>query len=196
MIARRIVLAGMLGSLALVGCAHKKPEPPAPQPAQNDDAARKAEQARLAREKAEAAARAKAEAERKARAEAEHAREVLTARIHFNFDDSSILPQAQQILQQKAQILRSHPDIQMKIAGNADERGSEEYNLALGMRRAQAAKTFLTNYGLDASRFSTVSYGEERPIAQGHNEQAWAQNRRDDFTITAGANTLMPSMNH
>lgn len=196
MIARRIVLAGMLGSFALVGCAHKKPEPPAPQPAQNDDAARKAEQARLAREKAEAAARAKAEAERKARAEAAHAREVLTARIHFNFDDSSILPQAQQILQQKAQLLRSHPDIQLKIAGNADERGSEEYNLALGMRRAQAAKTFLTNYGLDASRFSTVSYGEERPIAQGHNEQAWAQNRRDDFTITAGENTLMPSMNH
>lgn len=192
MTARRIVVAGLLGSLVLVGCSTKKPEAPAPQPSQNA-AAQRAEQERLAREKAEAAARAKREAEARARAEAAQARQVLTERIHFNFDDATILPEAQQTLQQKAQILRSHPEIQLRIAGNCDDRGSEEYNLALGMRRAQAAKTFLVNYGLDASRFQIVSYGKDRPIAQGENEQAWAQNRRDDFTITSGGNSLTPS---
>jgi peptidoglycan-associated lipoprotein len=188
MIGQRMVVVGLLGSLVVVGCAKKKPEMPAPQ-AQADDSAARAEQERLA---AEQAAREKAAQEAAAAREREvaRARAVLTDRIHFNYDDSSILPEAQQTLMQKVDVLRKYPQIQLRIAGNCDERGSVEYNLALGMRRANAAKDFLVNYGLSASRFETVSYGEERPIAMGHDEAAWAQNRRDDFDITAGAETL------
>lgn len=191
--ARRMVVGVVVGAFALGACAKKQPEPPAPQPAttQNDDAAAE----RAAREREEAARRAREEAAARARAEAEHAKQVLTEMIHFAYDESTIDPEAQQILVQKASILRAHPELRMRISGHADERGSVEYNIALGMRRAEAAKAFLVNYGLDASRFETVTFGEERPIAQGHDESAWSQNRRDEFQITAGESSLMPSSN-
>lgn len=103
--------------------------------------------------------------------------------IHFEFDKSRITDEAAGILQRKAEILRQHPNLRITLEGHCDERGSLEYNMALGQRRAESTKRYLTQLGLSADMFSTVSYGEERPVAQGHNEQAWAQNRRAEFDI-------------
>jgi len=105
-------------------------------------------------------------------------------RVHFEFDKSNITSEAAAILQRKAEVLRNYPSLKLTIAGHCDERGSLEYNQALGQRRAESAKRYLVNLGLAESMFSTVSYGEERPIAQGANESAWAQNRRDEFNVT------------
>src|SRR5437867_2856440 len=82
------------------------------------------------------------------------------------------------------------PGLRVRISGHCDERGSDEYNLALGNRRATKAKEYLVQHGVDAGRVETGSYGEERPIAQGHDENAWAQNRRDEFEILAGGDVL------
>ena len=108
----------------------------------------------------------------------------INERIHFEFDRSNITNEAAATLQRKAEVLRNFPNLKLTIAGHCDERGSLEYNQALGQRRAEAAKRYLVNLGLAESMFSTVSYGEERPIAQGSNESAWAQNRRDEFNVT------------
>lgn len=113
--------------------------------------------------------------------------------IHFDFDKSDIKPEDRSVLDQKAAILSANPGLQIRIAGNCDQRGSDEYNLALGSRRAATAKTYLVNKGVDAGRITTVSYGKERPLAIGHDEASWAQNRNDQFEATAGAiNLRMP----
>jgi peptidoglycan-associated lipoprotein len=88
--------------------------------------------------------------------------------------------------------MAANPNLKIQISGHADERGSDEYNLALGNRRAAAAKRYLENKGIDGSRIDVVSYGEERPLNQGHDEAAYAQNRRDEFQVTAGGDTLVP----
>ena len=103
--------------------------------------------------------------------------------IPFEFDSAKLSDQAQQILRAKAEWLRKNPRAQIIIEGHCDERGTNEYNLALGDRRAFAAKTFLVDLGIDQSRITTVSYGEERPLDPGSNEEAWAKNRRDHFVI-------------
>jgi peptidoglycan-associated lipoprotein len=104
--------------------------------------------------------------------------------IHFEFDKSQLLPDAQEILKRKAAWLMAHPEVSaVTIEGHCDERGSNEYNIALGDRRAQSAKAFLVNLGVKSDRLSTVSYGEERPLDPGHNEAAWAKNRRAHFTF-------------
>jgi peptidoglycan-associated lipoprotein len=88
-------------------------------------------------------------------------------------------------------ILAANPAVRIQIAGNCDDRGSDEYNLALGNRRAVAAKQYLVGKGIDGGRIETVSYGEERPLAQGQSEAAWAQNRNDQFILTAGGSNLV-----
>ncbi len=108
---------------------------------------------------------------------------VLRERVHFEFDRSRITDEAAAVLQRKAEVLRANPDLQVTIEGHCDERGSLEYNMALGQRRAESARRYLTGLGVSDDMFSTVSYGEERPIAQGSNERAWAQNRRAEFKI-------------
>jgi peptidoglycan-associated lipoprotein len=150
-------------------------------------AAVRAEEARL---RAEEEARRRAEEE--ARRAVEEARATLTAKVYFDYDMSEIRPDAEQVLRAKLEILRNSPQVQLRIEGHADERGSNEYNLALGNRRAQAVVDFFTNFGLDGNRFSIVSYGEERPAAQGSNEEAWSQNRRAEFVITAGQDSINP----
>jgi len=87
------------------------------------------------------------------------------------------------VLQEKAEFLKNNPDIRIRIEGNCDERGTSEYNLALGERRADSAAKFLVSLGISPDRIETISYGEERPLALGHSEEAWAQNRRDDFVV-------------
>jgi peptidoglycan-associated lipoprotein len=117
--------------------------------------------------------------------------EQLGSVIHFDFDRSDIRPDDQPNLERKAAILRTNAGIKLRISGHADERGSDEYNLALGNRRALSAKQSLVNQGVEADRIETVSFGEERPVDPGHDESAWFQNRRDEFEVTARPPTLI-----
>lgn len=103
--------------------------------------------------------------------------------IHFAFNDYTIEPQDGQVLRQNAQWLESHPSTRVQIEGHCDERGSEEYNLALGAKRAQAAKEYLTELGIAGDRMSTISYGKELPLCTEHTEACWAKNRRDHFVV-------------
>ncbi len=102
-------------------------------------------------------------------------------RIHFDFDKYNIRADAVPIMQKNASWLKANPGVRTIVEGNCDERGTNEYNMALGERRAKAGKDYLVNLGVESSRIDTVSYGEERPLDPAHNEAAWAMNRRDDF---------------
>ena len=104
--------------------------------------------------------------------------------IHFDFDRFDLKPEDIDILNDKASFLKAHPDLKIRIEGNCDERGTTEYNLALGDRRAKAAQDYLVEQAIAKERISTISYGKERPLDPGHNEEAWAKNRRDHFVIT------------
>lgn len=99
----------------------------------------------------------------------------------FDFDKSDIRPDAQQALTGDASFLKDHADIKFTVEGHCDERGSEEYNLGLGDRRATAAKNYLVNLGVSGDRISTISYGKDRPFCTEHNEECWQQNRRAHF---------------
>jgi peptidoglycan-associated lipoprotein len=101
--------------------------------------------------------------------------------IHFDFDRADLTSDSQKRLDALADAMRTHKDVHIKVAGNCDELGTEEYNLALGQRRADAVKTYLGHLGVDHSRIDTVSYGKERPVDDRHTPEAWSANRRDDF---------------
>ncbi len=103
--------------------------------------------------------------------------------IYFEFDKSTLLPMAQDTLKKKAEYLFNNTYITAVIEGHCDERGTNEYNLALGDRRAESAKSFLVDLGILPTRLTTVSYGEERPVDPRHNREAWAKNRRAHFVI-------------
>ena len=109
--------------------------------------------------------------------------EFINEDIHFDFDRSYIRQSAQEILREKAEYMRKHPEVSVLIEGHTDERGTDEYNLALGERRAESAKQYLVKLGISGTRLETISYGEERPVDPGHNEEAWAKNRRAHFVI-------------
>jgi peptidoglycan-associated lipoprotein len=194
MIVRRFFVTVFAATLLVGACGGDPPPPPPPQPDQdslqryNDsvaaaEAARRAEAERLAAERA-------AEAERQRRIR--EARATLEEMVFFDYDMSEIRSDAATTLRAKVDILRSSPQVQLRIEGHADERGSTEYNMALGNRRAEAVRQFLVGFGLDASRFEIVSFGEGRPLEMGSNEAAWARNRRGQFVITAGANAINP----
>lgn len=106
-------------------------------------------------------------------------------RVFFAFNKSNLSPTARATLQRQAAWLKTHAAVTVRIEGNCDERGTQEYNLALGNRRAHAAKAYLVNLGIAASRITTISYGKERPVALGHNEVAWAQNRNAITVVTS-----------
>jgi peptidoglycan-associated lipoprotein len=103
--------------------------------------------------------------------------------IYFEFDKSTLTPAAQDNLLQKAAWLRENTDVTVTIEGHCDDRGTNEYNLALGDRRAESAKAFLVDLGIDPMRLTTISYGEERPVCTQQNEECWAKNRRDNFVV-------------
>jgi peptidoglycan-associated lipoprotein len=133
----------------------------------------------------------RAEAERRARTREQERTQMLqdeiqafeSAPIYFDFDRSTLKPLARETLTKKAKWLRANPRFSVQIEGHCDEQGSNHYNLALGERRASATAKFLTGLGISASRISTISYGEERPAVRGHDEEAWAKNRRADFRV-------------
>ncbi len=181
------------------------PPPPPPQPAVDSAAIRDS----IARARADSIARARAredsirrarerdEAMRRARedsvarATTAAVRAMLQARVNFDFDRSNIRPGDARVLDQKLAILQANPNLRIQITGHCDERGSDEYNMALGNRRALAARAYLTDRGIAADRIGTRSMGERQPLAAGSNETAWAQNRRDEFEITAGGDRLV-----
>ncbi len=178
-------------TLILSACGGGDPPPP-PAPtgptqaeidARNDSiaAARAAENARTAAER-EAARR---EQERMNRAR-DDARRTLESVVQFEYDESDITAAAERLLRAKLPILRNSPTVRLRFEGHADERGSTEYNLALGSRRAESVREFLSGFGIQANRFTTTSFGEERPAVNRSDEAAWAQNRRVEFVITGG----------
>ena len=144
-----------------------------------DQAAEEARQEELARQRAIEDQRLKEEAESEAAAR----NMFLNEDIFFEFDSAVLLAEAQVILKKKAEWLINNSDVTVTIEGHCDERGTNEYNLALGDRRATSAKTFMMDLGISGSRLNCISYGEERPVDPGHNEEAWAKNRRGHFTI-------------
>lgn len=160
---------------ALFACAHAPPPaaPAAPQQTAQP-AAPPAPPAALAAKPVEAAPKVEA---------------VQPASIHFAFDSSILSAEARSTLQSFFDVVQKRPDQHVRVEGNCDERGTGEYNLALGQRRADAAKKYFVNLGLDASRVIAISNGKEKPRDPGHDERAWLQNRRDDllpFNNTVG----------
>lgn len=195
---RPLLAAFAVAAVSLAACGKKAPVAPPPAPAAPppvDTSALRQQHIRdslaaiaAAQRAAEAARQRAADSARAAQAVQDAMRAALTQTIHFDYDKSDLRTDAQAILDAKLPILLANPNLTIRIEGNTDERGSTQYNLALGQRRAAAAKRYLTDHGVADARIETVSFGEEHPVAQGMNETAWAQNRRDDFTITGGGN--------
>jgi peptidoglycan-associated lipoprotein len=105
--------------------------------------------------------------------------------IHFNFDKYDIRPEDAALLKENAALLKKFPNVKVQIEGHCDARGTVEYNLALGERRANRTKDYLVSLGISTARISTISYGKEKPLDPGQNEEAWAKNRRAHTIITA-----------
>ncbi len=183
-LASLLILAGAV----VVACA----KPPAPAPAPAPAAGPTVDSSRIRDSLANAKRMAdsvSAEHERQAAAVAA-ARSALVAKVFFDYDKSDITDQGKAILDAKVPILNGNTGIRIRVEGNCDRRGSDEYNLALGQRRAAAAKRYLTDHGIDAARIDIISYGAERPVAEGDAEDAYSQNRRDEFAIVAGGDNL------
>jgi peptidoglycan-associated lipoprotein len=119
-------------------------------------------------------------------------KEALAEIVFFQYDSDQLDPEAEDKLRAKAAIMRANPSVAIIVSGHADERGSTEYNLALGQRRAEAVKTFLDGYGIDGGRVSTISFGKERPLVEGSGEAVWARNRRAEFTVSGGEVSTAP----
>ena len=166
------------GLLFTASCAKKKVQPDTSLTEAYD-----AESAKQAAEEAAAAAAARQRQKAIEEAKITAGKMFAIEDIHFEFDRSGLLPEAQDILKKKAAWLRDNPDVSVIIEGHCDERGTNEYNLALGDRRAQSTKTFLVDLGIADSRMTAISYGEERPMDTGHNEETWLKNRRAHFVI-------------
>ena len=187
--------------LAVAAC-RSQPEPePMPMPTINQDSIDAASRARAeaeartreeaaARERAAAEARARTEAEARARAAMEAARTAFATAIYFDYDRNDLKPEARAALDAKLPLLRANANVRIRVAGHTDDRGSDEYNIALGQRRAAAAKRYLVDQGIAADRIEVVSFGEDRPAAMGSGEEYWAQNRRDQFEIIVGGESL------
>lgn len=193
----RHLLVLLLIPLVVLGCRRRRPAAgPAPGDTTTvvtEDGANAAREdsIRLAMEEAE---RERLERERRAlEAATAAAREALTEIVFFDYDSDEITPEAEQRLVLKAAVLRDNPTVRVRIEGHADQRGSTEYNLALGQRRAEAVRAFLANYGIDVDRFATISYGKERPLVEGEGEEVWSRNRRAEFAITGGEITTVPA---
>jgi peptidoglycan-associated lipoprotein len=184
-LASLLILAGAVAA----ACA-KTPPAPAPAPAQSAgptvDSSRIRDSLANAKRMSDSVA---AERERQAAAIAA-ARSSLVAKVFFDYDKADITDQGKAILDAKVPVLNTNPGIRIRVEGNCDRRGSDEYNLALGQRRAAAAKRYLTDHGIDAGRIDIISYGAERPVAEGDSEDAYSQNRRDEFAIVAGGDNL------
>jgi peptidoglycan-associated lipoprotein len=195
----RFLLLALL--LAAAACRRSPQPAPAPSPVSapqqpaDDGAAERTRLDSIARaEAARADSVARAESARRAREAATAALEALRQTVYFDYDADEIRDDAARILDAKVDALRSHAAIRLRIEGHTDERGSDEYNLALGQRRAAAVKRYLVARGIETFRMEGESYGEQRrACSSADNESCWQQNRRAEFTITAGAESITSS---
>ncbi len=171
-----------------LGACRKRQTAAAPTTTGATSAEEMARREREARARADsiAAADAARARERTSRESELRAAESLQEPIYFEYDSDALTAEAEDRLRAKAEILRGNPGMQLRIEGHTDERGSTEYNLALGQRRAEAVRTFLVNYGIPAARLAVISFGEERPAEDGGDEASMARNRRAEFVVTAG----------
>lgn len=169
--ARIMALLFCLALFVFVGCAQKA--------AMKDEAAG---EKKATVEKSSAATQPETKMEEQKK-EANAASAYELSIIYFDFDKAIIMAEGKAVLNKHAAWLKANNAVSITVAGNCDERGTAEYNLALGQRRANAAAQYLTNLGVAKKRIKTVSYGKEKPADPGHNEEAWAKNRRDEFII-------------
>jgi peptidoglycan-associated lipoprotein len=190
-ITRSILFATAL--LTLTAACGRKRAAPSPSPTAEVDAERVRRDsiaADSARRVAEARARADREAADRAaaeRARVEAAQRTLEAAIYFAYDEDALTPDARRALDAKTALLSGSPAVRLRITGHTDERGSDEYNLALGQRRAAAAMRYLVARGIAPNRLEIVSVGEEQPACSESAESCWNRNRRDEFAVTAGS---------
>ena len=188
-----------VGVIALGACHRSPPPAAAPAPSapttSNADSLRADSIARAEAAQRDAAARAAREdsirrANAAAQAAEEEVRGMLSAAVHFELDQSDLSAENRALLDRKATILAKNRGLRIRVEGNADDRGSDEYNLALGMRRAAETKRYLVQKGVSEAQLETISNGEERPVCQDEGEGCWSRNRRAEFTITAGGDRL------
>lgn len=190
---KKLLLISMasLAALSTVACSKKKPpvnpvvkeEPVAAQPAPDS--------AELAKAKADSLERARIESERleAERLEAERARvekminQLMSDDVYFDFDRSELTEKAKEVLTQVGDILLKEPRFVIVVEGHTDARGTEDYNMTLGSKRAMKVKEFLSAYGVGGDRMETVSFGKEKPKVAGESEEAYAQNRRANFKV-------------
>ena len=187
--ASRVLALSFLAVTALGGCKRKKPEV-APTPVSTAPAPAPTPTATAPAPECDAACMAARDADAKRTAVAA-ARAALTATIYFEYDRSEITDESRAKLDAKVPILSQNAGVRIRIAGHTDSRGSDEYNLALGQRRAAAAKRYLTDRGIDGGRIEIVSFGEERGTCSDESDSCWSQNRRDEFEITGGEITAV-----
>jgi peptidoglycan-associated lipoprotein len=202
-----ILILVLCFGLILAGCPKKTVMKDEPTVKKSEEASRlEAERERAAKEKAEREAREresakiKEEEARKAKEKEKEFEKSLVAKkqpgiegevlesrllkdVHFDFDKYDIRPEDGPVLRENAALLMKSPAVKVQIEGHCDERGTAEYNLALGERRANSTKKYLVSLGVPTDRLSTISYGEEAPLDPGHHEEAWAKNRRAHFVI-------------
>lgn len=191
-------IAVIVGSAAVMAACHKPPVPLAPAPAEVNrdsldraradsiaqaDAARRAEIARAQAEQDSIRAR------EQTGAATGDAMSILSSTIYYDYDQAGLTDAARTLLISKAQVLQAQPALRVRITGHTDERGSSEYNLALGLRRAAEAKAFLVANGANANNIEITSMGEEQPVVQGDTEEAWSKNRRAEFAPLSGSET-------
>jgi peptidoglycan-associated lipoprotein len=173
--------------VVLWGCPKKAEMTAAPEASRETSAEADAKAAE-AQKAAEAAAAARAAEEARLAEEAQARERAATASaglkpIYFDYDKSNVRPDAAQIMRANADWLKAHPGARIRIEGNCDERGTREYNQALGQRRSASAKKYLTDMGVSAERITLLSYGKEKPVCAGNDEPCMQQNRRDDFIV-------------
>jgi peptidoglycan-associated lipoprotein len=182
MVKKSCIVTGVIFSLVLMGaCARKavKEEPLVTGKAEEQAWGKPAEEAAIG----EKALEASLERKKYPGIEGEFLESSLLKDIHFGFDRYDLTPKAREILSQNAELLLKHSPVEIQIEGHCDERGTIEYNLALGERRSNSAKQYLMSLGVSRDRIGTISYGEEMPVDPRHNEEAWAKNRRAHFII-------------
>lgn len=176
----RLQFFSIAAAVGIFACTHAQPTP---------DASAKQEEPKSTQGAQEASRKVSAEEyHAQGQADLDKALEQLKGvSVFFEFDSAQLTQDAQEKLTNVADILVKHPELKVRIEGNADERGSEQYNLALGQRRADAAKKYLDNLGVKRAQITAISFGAEKPKALGHDEEAWKQNRRDDVNAKTDA---------
>lgn len=171
-----VLMTALVSLIALTACG-KKQAPATPEPVNTTPPPAAAETPRPANP---------SNAEEEARRERERNRAILMEMVFFEYDRSELTTESRAALDRKVPVLRGNSDVVVTIEGHADERGSVEYNLALGLRRAAAVRDYLTGFGIPIGRLEIQSFGEEKPLDSGSDESAWSRNRRAEFRITAG----------